>query len=394
MRIVRTAIAIALALVAGGTIAQVTPSAAAQSSTPYVAAGTVTDASAPIDPTPAEGQSLAFVIDNLTEVTPAAASRLASPTGPMKVNAGPTTQYFKKNPSSGNYERSTYEATVVEGDAVRVSGRFVDHNGGTTFLASYVWNPPSTPSAGTGTAPGCTNVNEDMSAKPFLVVAKVATTTALVPCTGFGGSPLGFTLQDGTYSQMTPGIDQAIVDYGGYLRIYELPGWTKYIKGNAYSTRQEVVKAGNDVQVYGRYLHLNGGWIAVATYVWSPPPAAPTSVTTSSTFEAQSTNGTDYTGSGTSSRTVQMTLTWVPNGSNWSFTGTYKLISSEGSRLEGNIVSGSVNNGAVSAVLDVVTGTGAYQGMTGTGSMGGTASPSMPGTPPNALVGNMSFVLN
>ena len=389
----RTGLGVAIALVAGG-LATFTSASGAESATPFVAAGTVTSANAPIDPTPAEGQSVAFIIDDLTEVSPSAADRLASPTGPMKVNATPTTQYFKLNTATGNYERSTYAGTIVQGDEVRVSGRYVDGANGTTFLANYVWNPPTTPAPSGGASPGCTKVDQGTSARPFLVAARVATTTALVPCTGFGGSPLGFTLGN-PYTQMTPGFDQALIDYGGAVRIYEISGWTRYIKNNAFSTRPEVVKVGNDVQVYGRYLHLNGGWIAVATYVWSPPPTPSSgNVTVSSTVEAQSTDGTNYTGAGTSFRSLELTLTWAPNGANWTFAGTYTLLSNEGSRLEGTVTGGTVNNGVVSASLSVTVSSGAYAGMSGTGTLTGNAVPSPPGVPPNGFVGTMNFVLN
>src|SRR3954470_664263 len=115
---------------------------AASSTTPFTAAGTVVNAHAAIDPTPFEGQNAAFVLDNLTELSASADPYVDNQ---IKVNVTPTTKYYKLNQTSGTYQTSTYDGTVVQGQQLRTYGRFAQNpSGGQTFIAVYVWNPPTT----------------------------------------------------------------------------------------------------------------------------------------------------------------------------------------------------------------------------------------------------------
>ena len=395
-RKVAPAIAVALALVAAAIASLAAPGSAAAGSTPFVAAGTIVDSSAPMEPTPFEGQQAAFLLGSLTEVSDTASPHVEN--GQLKVHVTPATRYYRYEPSIGTYRSSDYAGTVVEGERARTYGRYTDGPDGPVFFATYIWNPPTDPTEGSfGSVPKCDRVGKGTTFRPFMVVATILHNRVTVPCTGFGGVPAGFSLADGSYTETSLGFDEAIVDFGGVVQIYEIAGYTQYIIGDKFTTnRVDVVRDGVPVRVYGRWAHVNGGWLLYARYIWTPPPNLPTELRVDTNVNALRTapgqysgvsNGRDFDGGN-----FQATLSWTPTSDgNWTVAGTWEL-RVNASHLSGDL-QGELRGSTLSLLLNVTTGSGAYAGYRGGGTISGTATVPPGEMSPSALQGHVDLIL-
>lgn len=349
-------------------------------SEPFAADGTVVEVNSPVGSS-IEGESAAFKIGPPGFVPSSTAASGVDGNGHLKIYVTPSTTYYKQ--SDGAYTRSTYSATIVQNDLIRVHGRRVLNQAGEfRFIATTIWNgpPPSDGGSSAGSAPACGATN-GMSNQAFRFIAVVAERRVRIPCTGIGGQPGGFRLHSLDY--LSPAVAQSGVSaYGGAPDIYVTPLTTYRLDGRA-SSFDEVVLGGLTVQVDGRYQYMQGLWLFVATrvdrYTTPPTPAAFTRFNLAEDLDAGYSSGTTWQGAGRGGAffggsEVRASLTWTQTSSGWSFSGTFQLINSlNGDRLNGS-VSGTVSGTSLTSSVTITGGAGRFNNATGAGVLDGTAA--------------------
>jgi hypothetical protein len=362
------------------------PVSSAAPATPFDVTGFVEDASAPLPPTSLEGEDVAFLLRPLTRVSTTAEPHVVD--GGLTIYGTPSTNYFKQN-DQGFYLRSTYEQTVVEGAEVRVAGRYVDAPEGARFIAQYVWNPPYAGGDGTGAVPRCA-MQPALSAKPFLFVATIKDARVHAPCTGIGGLPGGFNLRD--FQLVSGAAAPAVVSYGGLVDIYVSPT-TVYIHEGKRSDFGTVVRARNDVKVWGNFASVRGAWVLVAKVVMSPPgeqAASERVIADVTLLEGESGWSGKSRGPAFNTGDLTASLTWTETSEGWSVSGPWRLSNSAGDVLEG-FLEGAVSGGRILADLLLSGGAGYYEGAQGTGTFDGTAGGL---TRPTALDGRLDLTVS
>lgn len=367
----------------------------------FSAVGTVADATAPIDPSPLEGENQAFVLNPVdASRTSQTALDYVAADGSLKIHVTPTTSYYLQD-GNGIYRRSDYANVVVETAEVRAAGRrFTSDDGTARFIARAVFRPANDPPP-PGQSPDCGSTLT-LKNHAFNVKTTIVSTRAKVPCTGFGGFSGGFTVEN---FHETPrfSVAEGIEAYGGRLEIYVTPA-TKYFHGGTVSDWSRVVRHGNEVRVLGRFQHAAGAWVFVAKTVFTPSPAVPDTLNPYTDVEAVRTgvadDGKTFHYEGPSNGPVFPApggrffadLVWTPKVTGgFTVAGSWVLWDGGPNILRGTLdgETGGTNELGLILSMDVTSGEGFFHGATGTGDMEGEVSPALPGDVPPALAGSI-----
>ena len=385
-RVIRLAL---VPLVALGGLTALTASDAAGDvvQQPFYSQGIVADASAPVDPTSVEFDR-AFQQNPITDASGSAMSYV-TPDG-LKIYTTPLTAYHRQVPG-GNYQASTYEATVVEGEAVRVAGKRITEEDGTVrFVATAISNPPYVASGtGGGPPPSCGVGTPLVATRKFAVVATITRLQGRVACTGFGGYIGAFQVSD-PVPPYRFGIGLAFEAFNNKLDIQVLPT-TQYRKGREPSTWNEIIKIRNQVYVIGQYIQVGKGWIFAANSVTAPAPGKPlfTTVDTHATVIQQSPGHYEgpTTGPNFQNGTMVTDIAWSPTAHGWVGQGTFVLTNVDGINVLRGTVDGNTVGLAIDFDLTITSGEGQFFGATGAGFWEGTWTGAA--GPPSALDGRV-----
>lgn len=396
---------VAVALVATALTGVLTePIGADAVSVQFWAAGPVTNDAAPIPPTPLEGETAGFVIQ--VDSASASAQGYVSPYpgGELTIYVTPATNYYKQN-DSGVYRPSSYEATVVEGQAVRVSGRRVTRGDTTRFIATRVANPPDPPPSGGGggQVPKC-GASLETRFTPFAVAATIVRNRVHFPCST--GVMAGGIMLEHFTDPLTYSVSRAVEEYGGRLDIYINPappeaGGTRYIKDGRVSTYQEVVRIGNAVRVFGRFVEAADGWLFVAKSIWTGTSGDSSGARPLNTYieaaRSDPVNPNFYTGISNGPNldgwTFQSEIGWHPNGADWTATGTWSLTSPDARDVLRGTLSGETDGTALDLGFEITSGEGTFFEHTGGGDFTGDTGPTAAlGVPPSAFTGQLRLV--
>lgn len=370
----------------------------------FTAIGTVSQA----DSVPSTSQREGFVLNPVTQTT-GGVDGAKTTDGALTVGVYSSTRYYRYDAAQNVYKLSD-AATVLAG-SVKAAGKYARVNGSYQLLASYVWSPPDA-------VPPPAPLPQPQSSRDYSLQRAFNT--------------VGFVLQKGatvggTYSDSYGLVQGNMVSYNndhvkaiaaahqGKLAILDTP-YTKYYvqqddgKFRQVASASELEELGAEIRAAGRYTWNGSDWSMYASYVWRPAPGLTTGRMQFHATAAQSSDAaatpTVYSGV-TDSGDGQLNpgpfeydLEWHPdalNPGNSYFDGTWTATRQENGEVKGTVsgsISGTWNSatGAFEGDAAVDGGTLRWAGLTGAGSVSGTAL-SVGGTAPTTIEANWNLVV-